>query len=245
MSCSPYLVRSHQPLGSILNLDKILETPHTAEQVSLLWTAYHTSRSGGTGRGYLCASIPVDTYEKMLSVAKRYPTFILPLPRDQALIAKEQGENPTQRPHEFYFMEWGMHGSPPEPRPSLDALFTKPQPGASAHIPPTSTILFTPLGEYKLRNSFATPYLIMTNYTDLARSHGIVLLRGEITPSSGGGTARYMLSQQDAQLLATGLQKFYLWGEAEGERGGLLKTFHENPASFKWEELLKHSDFSS
>ncbi|KAF7798611.1 hypothetical protein EIP86_009833 [Pleurotus ostreatoroseus] len=237
-----------KPLGTILNLDKLLETPHTAEQISLLWRAYHTSRSGGTGRGFLCASIPVDTYEKMLSVAQRYPSFLLPLPRDSSSAAQDQSEASDQRPHEFYFMEWGMHGSPLESRrSSIDALFDKPQtnPSTTAN-PQTSTVLFTPLGEYKLRNSFATPYLVLTNYTDLARSHGIVLLRGEITPSSGGtGDASYLLSQQDAQLLVMGLQKFYLWSGAEGAREALLRTFHENPTDFKWEELLKHTDFSA
>ncbi len=55
-----------------------------------------------------------------------------------------------------------------------------------------------------------------------------------------------MLPQQDAQLLAVGAQKFYLWndGSGHGEREALLKTFHENPKDFKWEDLLKHTEFS-
>ena len=143
-------------------------------------------------------------------------------------------------------MEWSFHGAP---KPTTLDLFAKPAP---SNNPQVSTVLFTPLQEYKQRASFATPYLVLTNYTDLASSHGIVLLRGEITPSTSGsidagGDGRYMLSQQDAQLLAMGIQKFYLWSEEQGkrERELLLKTFHDRPEEFKWEELLKHTDFSA
>ncbi|KAI0090013.1 ATP11-domain-containing protein [Irpex rosettiformis] len=237
-----------KPLTELLNLEKLLQTPHTAEQISLLWRAYHASRSKGTGRGYLCATIPLDAYHKMASVASKYPCFILPVPREGAQIAEEKTSE-DQKAYEMYFMEWGFHSAPPEPKSSITDLFTKPTP---SNNPKTSTILFTPLQEYKQRTSFATPYLVLTNYTDLASSHGIVLSRGEITPSTSGsidagGDGRYMLSQQDAQLLAMGIQKFYLWSEdqGKGERQELLRTFHDNPEGFKWEELLKHTDFSA
>lgn len=103
-----------------------------------------------------------------------------------------------------------------------------------------------------MRNSFATPYLVLTHYTEFARTHGVVLLRGEITPSSSGAVGadgRYMLNQEDAQLLSMAVQRFYLWGEGgtrEGAREGerLLKIFHEKPEEFKWEELLKHASWS-
>ncbi|KAI0374566.1 ATP11-domain-containing protein [Pilatotrama ljubarskyi] len=235
-----------KPLSSMFNLDKILETPHTPDQISVLWRAYHGSRSGGTGRGYLCAALPVKTYEKMLDVATKYPRFVIPVPRENAQV----GEDSKEPAYEFYLMEWGFHGHPPEPSTSGD-LFSQNQPSSN---PQTSTILFTPLQEYKLRTSFATPYLVVTHYTDLAKTHGLVLLRGEITPSAAASSpsvgasedgGRYMLSQQDAQLLAIHVQRFYLWNEGSEERAALLKAFHETPADFKWEELLKHTDFSA
>lgn len=108
-----------------------------------------------------------------------------------------------------------------------------------------------------MRASFATPYLVLTFYTDLASSHGTILMRGEITPATAGSVpggsdisgseGTYLLSQEDAQLLAMQVQKIYLWGEdnmegkdREGER--LLKVFHEKPEEFKWEELLKYAN---
>jgi ATP synthase mitochondrial F1 complex assembly factor 1 len=110
--------------------------------------------------------------------------------------------------------------------------------------PRLATVIFTPLLEYKLRQTFATPYLVLTFYSDLASSHGLVLMRGEITPSAAkeSATGHYLLSQHDAQLLAHGLQRFYLRGSNE-EREKLLSDFHERPDTFKWEELLKHGDF--
>jgi ATP synthase F1 complex assembly factor 1 len=43
--------------------------------------------------------------------------------------------------------------------------------------------MYTPLAEYKLHQLFAQPTLILTHYTDLANSHGLVLMRGNIMPS--------------------------------------------------------------
>jgi len=227
-----------QPLSSILNIPLVLSVPHTPAQISALWTAYHASRSSGTGRGYVCATVPVNLYERMARVAGKYPAFVVPVPR------LGEGDKEDETACEFYFMQWGFHESPPTPSTS-DPLAP---PSIHSHTssnsnPKSSTILFAPLHEYKLRASFATPYFVVTHYTDFARTHGVVLLRGEITPSTGG-LGRYFLSQEDAQILAIGVQKFYLWGageEAEGEGARLLKVFHENPGEFQWKELLKHA----
>ncbi|KAL0578477.1 hypothetical protein V5O48_003526 [Marasmius crinis-equi] len=229
-----------KPLSSILNLPRIRTLE--ASQVSALWTAYHASRSEGTGRGFLCASIPVDMYEKMASVGGKYPVFVLPLPRPQQS-TPEESEKAADSAYEFYFMEWAFHEPPASPSAVTNDPFSKPSPQSEndASSIPVSTILFTPLIEYKMRNSFATPYLVLTHYTDLAKTHGIVLLRGEITPTSAGNG--HMLSQEDAQVLSMGLQRFYLWNNAgadDGQGEKMLKAFHENPDKFDWQELLKY-----
>ncbi|KAF7367300.1 Protein ATP11, mitochondrial [Mycena sanguinolenta] len=172
-----------KPLSSILNIPRILASPHTVEQIEALWTVYHTSRSNGTGRGYLCACIPLDVYTKMASKAAKYPICS---PR-------------------ILFPSMGVSRRTPDSLSTDGDLFTPPpaeKPALSGTNPQISTVMFTPLQEYKMRGSFATPYLVLTNYTDLAHSHGVVLLRGEITPSAAtGGTGvdgRYMLQQEDA-----------------------------------------------
>ena len=232
-----------QPLTDILNLDRLLERPHTAQQISSLWTAYHASRSKGTGRGFICASVPSDVYNKLMTTGTKYPAFAIPLPRNA--VQDDSGE--AKPAYEFYFLQWGFHEVPPTP--TLSDLFSKPPPNLPSLNPQTTTVLLTPLQEYKSRTTFATPYLILTFYTDLASSHGLVLLRGEITPTAASAehnlNSDFLLSQQDAQFLTMQLQRFYLWGgEEEGakERYRLLEAFHNTPEEFKWEDLLKHAE---
>ncbi|KAJ7275486.1 ATP11 protein-domain-containing protein [Mycena haematopus] len=233
-----------KPLSSILNIPRILASPHTAEQIEALWTVYHASRSNGTGRGYLCASIPLDVYTKMASKAAKYPMFVVPVRRDGDSSAKDEAD----KAHEFYFLQWGFHDAPPIPS-LTDDLFFPPAAQKVAPLgtnPQISTVMYTPLQEYKMRRSFATPYLVLTNYTDLAHTHGVVLLRGEITPSAAtGGTGvdgRYLLRQEDAHRLSMSVQNFYAGhGDESLEREKLVKAFHEAPNEFQWEKLLKHA----
>ena len=236
-----------------MDIHRVLRTPHTPEQISALWTAFHASRSGGTGRGYLSASVPLATFEKLIDKGKKYPSFILPLIREsrQAEPADNKEKAETSG-YEFFFMQWAFHPAPPVPSPGiLDApLPENVIPPAPIH--PIATVLFTPLLEYKTHQTFATPHLVLTMYPDLAQTHKLVLFRGEITPSPTG-SGKYLLSQQDAQFLAMGLQRFYLTqSSAEGEettgsseRTELLRIFNENPSNFRWEDLLKHADPTS
>lgn len=188
-----------------------------------------------------------------------YPSFVVPVPRVQlepTTPESEAGANANVKEseenvaHEFYYLQWDFHPAPPVPA-STEDIFAKPTTGTSMSTPnpQTSTVLFAPLQEYKLRQSFATPYLVLTMYTELASTHGIVLLRGEITPGSAAGTGqadRFMLNQEDAQLLTMALQKFYLWGEESSNPLGkeLLRTFHEKPQEFQWQDLLKFSNLT-
>ena len=235
-------------MSGLLNTERLLSKPHTAEQVSALWTAFHASRSSGTGRGFICASLPRETYDSLLSVAQRYPKFVLPIPRPRTTTTNDTNDHHSEAnaAYEFYVLQWDFYHPPPTPPASFDPL--SPQSSPKGDMPTTNprlaTAIFTPLLEYKLRQTFATPYLVLTFYSELASSHGLVLMRGEITPSAAkkSATGDYLLSQHDAQLLAHGLQRFYLWGSNE-EKEKLLSDFHERPDAFKWEELLKHGDF--
>src|SRR5882724_3457867 len=201
---------------------------------------YHATRSRGTGHGYLSATIPLDTYLSMTSLATKYPSFILPLPRPPLV---PEIPHPA---HEFYFLQWDSHKSPPHPwQPHILPFDAKPPftPSATRPNPACTTVLFTPLQEYKLRQTFAQPDLVLTHYTDLATTHGIVLMRGELTPSPSS-LKKYMLSQADAQLLAMGLQRFYLAAGDDGstQRTQLVTKFHETPADFRWGDLLAYAD---
>ncbi|KZV81771.1 ATP11-domain-containing protein [Exidia glandulosa HHB12029] len=207
-----------KPLDAFMDVDRILSNAHGPSEIAALWTAYHAAKSSGTGRGYLSAVIPTAQYEEMQAEGLRYPTFILPLQRPTP------EDVPDSEPaYEFYFMQWDAYEAPQRRDLGLEAN------------PRLATTIFTSLAEYKLRQTYAQPHLVLTHYTDLARSHGIVLMRGELTPS---GEDRYWLSQADAQSLCLGLQRFYLTGPRDAARAGLLHAFHEQPDRFDWKELI-------
>jgi ATP synthase F1 complex assembly factor 1 len=180
----------------------------------------------------------------MLAAGRRYPTFVLPLNRGKAVDAPAESDADA---YEFFILQWAQHEAPPVPtHESETALFpTSVSTWTGPPNPPSSTVIYAPLGEYKLRQEFAAPHLVLTFYTELARTHGIVLLRGELTPTGTldvEGNTKYWLSQADAQILTMGLQRFYLWqGKDSDAREKLLTAFHERPAEFKWEDLLQYA----
>lgn len=65
-----------------MDLSKAATLSTTA--ISQLWTTYHQAK------GFLCAAIPTETYERMTGVAKKYPMFVLPLARD--IVGEEKPE---------------------------------------------------------------------------------------------------------------------------------------------------------
>ena len=89
--------------------------------------------------------------------------------------------------------------------------FLPPPPTVLEPVPSPSTVLFTPLAEYKFRQTFAQPYLILSHYTDLSLSHNVVLMRGEVSDNVA-------LNAVDAQVLAVRLQLFYNHTSKGGER---------------------------
>lgn len=98
-----------------------------------------------------------------------------------------------------------------------------------------ATVVFTSLGEYKLKGEWARPFLSVTHWTELAapagdgpEHQGAVFMRAEITstappklaklpagmPAAASAspqepTERFLLTPADAQLLMLGLQRFY------------------------------------
>ena len=120
-----------------------------------------------------------------------------------------------------------------------------PAAGSPADAPPPSVVLFTPLAEYKMRQEFAQPALVLSNYTELVPSKGIALLRGDVTEHQGSGSP--MVSQADAQMLTMCMQRFYRSGTAASagedagaeERRELMHTFNRAPGRFALDKLLE------
>jgi ATP synthase F1 complex assembly factor 1 len=89
---------------------------------------------------------------------------------------------------------------------------------------------FTSLLEYKTKGSEARPFLTLTHFTELEKSKGIVLMKGEINDEPR------MLDTANAQFLTFALQQFYVTGGEEKLK--LVEKFHKSPAEFDFQELI-------
>ncbi|MBW0525897.1 hypothetical protein O181_065612 [Austropuccinia psidii MF-1] len=212
-----------KPLDSILNVSKLAS--ESAATITKLWTAYHLSMAQPPRLG---AVIPIKTYQEMIRLAKNYPSFVLPLPKSSSAA----GKTCVDPPMEMQYLQWDFTSSP---------LFSPPS--ASSAVEPT-VVMYTPLAQYQLRQAFAQPNLILTHYTDLSESHGIVLMRGDITASKNE-PGKGCLTVTEAQLLILRLQQFYYLSDANAasaslskKRQALLRQFHETPDQFQITELL-------
>lgn len=207
-----------QPLSSFMKLEKAIhESP---ENIGKLWTGFHIMKNK------VSAVVPAATYAQMVATAQMFPQFVLPLPRT---VKNAEADTAPEPGYEVYFLQWM-----PLPRP-LEA---------SPNAPPPMAVLFTSLAEYKMRQEYAQPTLVLTFYADLLETKGIALMRGDITEREDG---KAQLQQQDAQLLALGLQRFFNldWAlegldndEQVEKRRALLRAFHQQPADFKLDELI-------
>ncbi|KAK3995353.1 ATP11 protein-domain-containing protein [Cladorrhinum sp. PSN332] len=74
------------PLSSILDMEKVSVLPE--KELSAIWKYHHSTKANT-----LCAVIPASTFERIESAAKRFPSFVLPVPHP------EQGA-------EIHFLQW-------------------------------------------------------------------------------------------------------------------------------------------
>lgn len=194
-----------KPLSDIVDVAKLVE--QTPEVIAKIWNGYHLMQ--GPESRTISAVIPYDIYAKMEELARKYPQFVVPLPRE---VVDEQGEK--REGAEMHFMQWSFLPGDPE----------------NPNVPAVSTVLYTPLALFKSQQTFAQPHLILTHYSDLVPSHGVVLMRGDISDNVSTTSA-------DAQLLVLRLQQFYQ--DKNETRAKLLRNFHEDQANFRIEDLMQ------
>ncbi|RAH69151.1 ATP11 family protein [Aspergillus aculeatinus CBS 121060] len=211
-------------LDSFLDVEKIRSLP--PKEIETLWRLRHANNSHS-----ICACIPVETYQRIVSAARQNPQFILPLPRDATQAEAAEGENSENAKGgaDIHFLQWAFH--PPASAPSPSATHASL---ANSH---TSTIIFTHLAAYKLHGSFAQPHTTITHHLDLADDKGLVLMHGQVMPDSG-------VSITDASWLVSCVQRFYdFGGQASGRKGELLRMFTRGDVqNFKIEELLAEAE---
>ncbi|RKP27834.1 ATP11 protein-domain-containing protein [Syncephalis pseudoplumigaleata] len=65
-----------KPLDAIVKLEMLMDKD--AETIGKIWNQHHASKPGR-----LSALVPAETYRQMARRAREFPSFILPLPREQ------------------------------------------------------------------------------------------------------------------------------------------------------------------
>ncbi|KAK2848510.1 hypothetical protein FQN49_005654 [Arthroderma sp. PD_2] len=216
-----------KPLSSYLDIEKTLTL--SPDLIGKIWRARHV-----TNPNSICACIPIETYNRMIKVARQNPQFILPLPRELETPADPtpESEKPAEKAMgaEMHFLQWGFHP------PATASPSTVPSP-LSTHNTHTSTVIFTSLAEYKLHTGYAPPHTVITHHLDFADEKGIVLMNGTVVTDRG-------MTVDDAQLLVLWLQRFYDWeaegaGSEGGRKGEMLRMFTSGDAEgFKVQELI-------
>ncbi|KAF7591343.1 hypothetical protein BBP40_001667 [Aspergillus hancockii] len=207
-----------KPLSSYLDVEKVLHLP--PKEIEAIWRLRHANNPNS-----ICAVIPVDIYQRIVSAARQNPQFILPLPRTPTEDLQQQAEEAANTGADIHFLQWAFH--PP-------ASTATSGPVASSH---TSTIIFTQLAAFKLHGAYAQPHTTITHHLDLADEKGVVLMQGQVMPNSG-------VSTTEATWLASCVQRFYdFGGQASGRKGELLRMFTQGDAEgFKIEDLMEEAE---
>ncbi|MCJ1310205.1 hypothetical protein MMC25_003867 [Agyrium rufum] len=208
------------PLSTLLDVEKL--SPLGPAEIAQIWRARFASSPNS-----LCAVIPVETFNRIATTARRHPQFILPIPRAVPQLEGSEEAAPnsplqseikqaTPNAAEIHFLQWSF--------PS----------------PHHSTVLFTHLAEYKLRGEYAQAHTTVTHYMDLVEEKGVVLMKGEVVKGRG-------VSVDEGRWLIMGLQKFY--GADEGgkvaaakRRKGLLEGFSSGDEGFRVEDLVDEAE---
>ncbi|KAL4990395.1 ATP11 protein-domain-containing protein [Aspergillus falconensis] len=207
-----------KPLSSYLDIEKVRALP--PKEIEAIWRLRHASNSNS-----ICAVIPLETYQRIVSAARQNPQFILPLPRTASESGSSEADTAAADAKggaDIHFLQWAFH--PPASAPST----------VNSH---TSTVIFTPLATYKLHGAYAQPHTTITHHLDLADEKGLVLMHGQVMPDSGVSTA-------EATWLVSCVQRFYdFGGQASGRKGELLRMFTQGDVrNFKIEELMAEAE---
>ncbi|KAI9034533.1 ATP11 protein-domain-containing protein [Hyaloraphidium curvatum] len=97
---------------------------------------------------------------------------------------------------------------------------------------PPQQILFTSLHAYQTLGPSCRPYLTLTLYPDLLDAKGIALMRGEVDAEVLGK----QMGVEEARMLALYMQAYYV--EPNERKKELLRTFHQEPAKFNYQDVL-------
>ncbi|PLW07922.1 hypothetical protein PCASD_24589 [Puccinia coronata f. sp. avenae] len=153
---------------------------------------YHLSPSNTSRLG---AVIPTGTYQDMLASVRTCPSFVIPISKS----SRPKEPTPATLPFEMQYLMRVQCDFVKKPARNLRLSNFLKQATTGSPTIPAMIVMYTPLAEYKLRQLFSQPTLILTHYTDLADSHGLVLMRGDITPQRHPQNLHHWRSHHDSE----------------------------------------------
>lgn len=193
-------------LDSFVNTDKLLELGST--EIEYLWRARFQSDETA-----LVASIPSATYQKMYKLARKNPSFVIPLPKADAQLEGEPIDE-NSIPMEIHYIQWNFVG------------------------PYTTHCMITSLMEYKLHNEYARPHTTIAFHQELEKKKGIVLMKGQVEKDAPITTAESQLLLLNLQRFygALGTES-----PIAQERIKLLQSFNDGSNNFSMEKCIELS----
>ncbi|KAK9480473.1 ATP11 protein-domain-containing protein, partial [Lipomyces japonicus] len=139
--------KAFKTLSSYIDVDALSKHSNRKE-IELIWRARHVNDSSS-----LCAVLDRAVLDNIKRTARKYPLFVLPLPRDRSQLDDADGVGT-----EMHLLQWSF--------PEEDTVHC----------------IITSLLEYKTHVEFARPHTTIIFHAELADSHDIALMNGTVDP---------------------------------------------------------------
>lgn len=196
--------KPYKTLESYLVVDKIKDLD--AQQIEFLWRAKFQKDPQS-----LIAVAPKDTFEAMYKNARKYPTFVLPLPKEDAQVDKPDASDSTSTPMEIHFVQWSFVG------------------------PHTTHCMVTTLMEYKLHKEYARPHTTVSFHQELENDKNIVLMNGHVDENAAITMSEAQLLLLNIQRF---YGAFQTGSEIEAKRLTLVECFNTGSSTFSMDDCI-------
>lgn len=194
----------YKTLESYLVLEKVKELG--VKEIEFLWRAKFQKDTQS-----LVAVAPASTYNAMYANARKYPTFVLPLPKEDAQVEKPNDSPTNDVPMEVHFVQWSFVG------------------------PNTTHCMITTLMEYKLHKEYARPHTTISFHQELSEDKGVVLMNGHVDEDSAMTMSEAQVLLLNIQRF---YGAFQTGSEVEKKRLGLLEAFNNGLSVFSMDECI-------
>lgn len=199
--------KPYKTLDSYLVVDKINEL--SRQEIEFLWRAKFQSDDHA-----LIAAVPGEIFEVMYKNARQNPTFVLPLPKEDAQLDDGVPNDENSTPMEVHFVQWSFVG------------------------PQTTHLMITSLMEYKLHKEYARPHTTISFHHELLKDKDLVLMNGHVDENAPITLAEAQMLLLNVQRF---YGAFRTNSEIEFERLRLLQDFNNGSSNFSMDKCIKLS----